>query len=29
MILIRKEEGYSFVPLIKQKDIENYYLHIK
>ena len=29
MILIRKDEGYSFVPLIKQKDVENYFLRQK
>ena len=26
MMRIKKEEGYSFVPLIKQKDIEHYFL---
>ncbi len=29
LILIKKDEGYAFVPLIKQRDIENYFLRKK
>ena len=26
MILIKKDEGYAFVPVVRQKDVENYFL---